>query len=143
MGGARLCAAPRGRREWGWAPADDHKWREVGTGPQAAGTSDDVMRGSRGRRGGGPVRCSLMGRLIVRIVGPPNMHSAVFDLFKKIQTNLNLVPSKDGPTKLKKFQVKYVFEGNEIRNKFPYMNFLKFGVEFEVKFKESLRLEIQ
>jgi hypothetical protein len=52
MGGARLCAAPRGRREWGWAPADDHKWREVGTGPQAAGTSDDVMRGSRGRRGG-------------------------------------------------------------------------------------------
>jgi hypothetical protein len=84
-----------------------------------------------------------MGRLIVRIVGPPNMHSAVFDLFKKFQTNLNLVPSKDGPTKLKKFQVKYVFEGNEIRNKFPYMNFLKFGVEFEVKFKESLRLEIQ
>jgi hypothetical protein len=38
---------------------------------------------------------------------------------------------------LKKCQIKYVFEGNQIRNFFS-----KFGSEFELKFKEAIRLEI-
>jgi hypothetical protein len=40
-----------------------------------------------------------------------------------------------------KISKKYVFEGNQIRNKFPYRNISKFGVEFELKFKEALGFE--
>jgi hypothetical protein len=36
-------------------------------------------------------------------------------------------------TKLKKIQIKYGFEEFEIRNNFPYWNFLKFGVGFELE----------
>jgi hypothetical protein len=38
---------------------------------------------------------------------------------------------------------KYVFKGNQIRNKFSYRNFLKFGLEFKLKFKEALGFEFQ
>jgi hypothetical protein len=38
---------------------------------------------------------------------------------------------------------KYVFEGNQIRNKFSYRNFLNFGLEFKLKFKEALGFEFQ
>jgi hypothetical protein len=71
------------------------------------------------------------------------VNSMVFDLFKKFQTNLNVVRSKDGPSKLQKFQIEYVFEGNQIRNKFPYRKFSTFDVEFQLKFKEALEFEFQ
>jgi hypothetical protein len=51
--------------------------------------------------------------------------------------------SKGEPTKLQNFQIKYLFEGNQMRNKFLYRNFSKFGVEFELKFKEALGFEFQ
>jgi hypothetical protein len=38
-----------------------------------------------------------------------------------------------GFLKLKKFQIKCGFEGFEIRNNFPYWNFSKFGVGFELE----------
>jgi hypothetical protein len=44
--------------------------------------------------------------------GPDPVNSAVSDLFKKIQTNLNLIRSKDGLSKLNFFQIKYGVEGN-------------------------------
>jgi hypothetical protein len=39
---------------------------------------------------------------------------------------------------LLKFQIKYGFEACEIRNNFPYRNFSKFSLDFELKFKEAL-----
>jgi hypothetical protein len=65
-----------------------------------------------------------------------------FDSFKKISNEFELFWSKGEHTMLQKFQINYVFEGKQIRNKFPYRNFSKFGVEFELKPKESLRLEV-
>jgi hypothetical protein len=44
--------------------------------------------------------------------GPGLVNSAVSDLFKKNLTNLNLIQSKDGLPKLKKFQMKYEIKGN-------------------------------
>jgi hypothetical protein len=43
---------------------------------------------------------------------------------------------------LEKFQIKYGFVGNEIRNNFPYWNFSKFRIEFELKIKEALGFEL-
>jgi hypothetical protein len=51
-----------------------------------------------------------------------------------VQNNLSL---------LEKFQIKYGFGGNEIRNNFSYYNFSKFGIEFELKNKDVLGFEIQ
>jgi hypothetical protein len=45
--------------------------------------------------------------------------------------------------KLQKFQINYVFEGNQIRNKFPSRDFSKFGVEFELHVVEALGFEFQ
>jgi hypothetical protein len=39
---------------------------------------------------------------------------------------------------LESFQVKYGFEGFEVRNNFPYRNFLRFEVEFELKCREPI-----
>jgi hypothetical protein len=44
---------------------------------------------------------------------------------------------------LGKFQIKYVFVDNEIRSNFPYWNFSKFWIEFKLKIKKALGLEIQ
>jgi hypothetical protein len=44
---------------------------------------------------------------------------------------------KDGLFELKIFQIKYGCEGIKIRNNFPYWNFSKFGIEFELKFMEG------
>jgi hypothetical protein len=63
------------------------------------------------------------------------VNSTVFDLLKFFQTKLILV-------QLLIFQIKYVFEGNQIRKTFLYRNFSTFGVEFKLKFKEALGLEI-
>jgi hypothetical protein len=45
--------------------------------------------------------------------------------------------------KLQKFQINYVFERNQIRNKFPSRDFSKFGVEFELQVEEALGFEFQ
>jgi hypothetical protein len=42
-----------------------------------------------------------------------------------------------------KFQIKYGFVGNEIRNNFPNWNVSKFRIEFELKIKEAPGFEIQ
>jgi hypothetical protein len=40
---------------------------------------------------------------------------------------------------IKNFQIKYGYEGIKIRNNFAYWNFSKFGIEFELKFREGSR----
>jgi hypothetical protein len=54
-----------------------------------------------------------------------------------------LIRSKDRFPKFKKFQIKYGCEALEIRNNFPYWNFSKFGVEFELHSGEFLSIWIQ
>jgi hypothetical protein len=56
-----------------------------------------------------------------------------FYVFKEFSTDSNLKWSKGCLTILKKLQIKYEFVGNYIRNNFPYWNFSKFGIEFELK----------
>jgi hypothetical protein len=40
----------------------------------------------------------------------------------------------------KKNQIEYDFEVFKIRNNFSYWDFSKFGIEFELKFKEAPRV---
>jgi hypothetical protein len=51
-----------------------------------------------------------------------------------------LIQSKDELAQFKKFQIKYGFEGFELRNNFPYWNFSKFGLKFEFKNQGSSRV---
>jgi hypothetical protein len=51
-----------------------------------------------------------------------------------------LIQSKDGIPELKIFQIKYNFEGFEIRNNFSSINFLRFKMDFELKFKKASRV---
>jgi hypothetical protein len=44
-----------------------------------------------------------------------------------------LIQLKDGLPEIEKFQIKYIFVSNLIRNNFPYWNFSKFGIEFELE----------
>jgi hypothetical protein len=44
---------------------------------------------------------------------------------------------------LQNFQIKYGTEGFEERNNFPYWTFSKFGIEFELKIKDSLEFEFE
>jgi hypothetical protein len=41
-----------------------------------------------------------------------------------------------------KFQIKYEFVENGIRNNFPFWNLSKFRIEIELKIKDALRFKI-
>jgi hypothetical protein len=55
------------------------------------------------------------------------------------QNEHDLIRSKTGFILIKKIQIKYGCDGIKIRNNFPYWNFSKFGIEFELKFREGSR----
>jgi hypothetical protein len=76
-------------------------------------------------------------------MGQPEGNSARSQLFKNFSNKFKLIQSKDGLLVLGKFQIKYVFVDNEIRSNFPYWNFSKFWIEFKLKIKKALGLEIQ
>jgi hypothetical protein len=90
-----------------------------------------AVRGPAGRSGGGAWAAAA--------VGSAHKNSNVFDLFKGIPEGSDLIRLKDGLSELKNFQIKYGYEGIKIRNNFPYWNFSKFGIEFELKFREYSR----
>jgi hypothetical protein len=50
---------------------------------------------------------------------------------------------KDALPMFRKIQLKHGFEENGIRNNFPYWYFPKFRIEYELKIKESLGIEIR
>jgi hypothetical protein len=50
----------------------------------------------------------------------------------------NLTGKKGAFPCSKKIQIKCVWKGIEIRNNFPYKNFSRFKMEFELKFRELL-----
>jgi hypothetical protein len=66
-----------------------------------------------------------------------------FLIYSKIFKRLELIRSKEILPMLQKFQIQYGFEYFEIRNNYPYCNFSKFRIEFELKIKEALEFEIQ
>jgi hypothetical protein len=45
---------------------------------------------------------------------------------------------KGGPTMLQKFQIKFGWKELEIKNNFPYRNFSRFEMKFELKLREAL-----
>jgi hypothetical protein len=47
---------------------------------------------------------------------------------------------KKGPSQLKKFEIKYGFEGFDERNNFSYKNVLRFEVDFELNFREASKV---
>jgi hypothetical protein len=71
--------------------------------------------------------------------GPDSRESGIFYLVKRISKGSDLIRLKDGLSELKNFKIKYGCEGIKIRNNFPYWNFSKFGIEFELKFREGFR----
>jgi hypothetical protein len=64
---------------------------------------------------------------------------ATFVLFELIFNRTDLILSKDGLPELENFQTKYGIVENETRNHFPYCNFSKFSLEFELKIREGSR----
>jgi hypothetical protein len=60
--------------------------------------------------------------------------------FKYFQIQLNRAQTdlfQIGLSQLKKFEIKYVWKVFEIRNNFPYNDFLKFEMNFELKLREA------
>jgi hypothetical protein len=57
--------------------------------------------------------------------------------FKIIQTHSNLVQRKISLLGFDKFKIKYGYEGFYLRNIFPYRNFSRFEMVFELKIKEA------
>jgi hypothetical protein len=55
--------------------------------------------------------------------------------FEIIQIRQNLIQTKTDTPVLQKFGIKYVWKLFEIRNNFPYSNFSRFEMEFELKFR--------
>jgi hypothetical protein len=49
-----------------------------------------------------------------------------------------MVLIEGGHTVLQKFQIKHGWKEIEIRNNFPYSNFSRLEIEFELKFRELL-----
>jgi hypothetical protein len=94
--------------------------------------------------GGDPVgerRGGRMGRPgKERNMGPTQKNSIRFDLFKKNSNNFELIQFKYGLPVLKKFQIKYGCEGFDVRNNFPYINFLIFETKFELKIGKDSRV---
>jgi hypothetical protein len=69
------------------------------------------------------------------------MDSNVFNIFKRFQKSFNFHLSKKDIPELKKFEIKYGFEGFDGRNNFLYRNFFRFKVDVEWKFREALWFE--
>jgi hypothetical protein len=125
-------------------------------GVRGSGAAGQVARRGGGDPAGAGPGCAVghsgsergenrghVGRPGERKIDQAQRNSKIFNLFKKISNEYELFWSKSEPTRLQKFQINYVFEENQIRNKFPYRYFSKFRVEFELKFEEALGFKIQ
>jgi hypothetical protein len=97
------------------------------------------LRCRQGTAARGPAGRSSGGAWAAAGVGSTDKNSNVFNLFKGIPEGSDLILLKDGLSELKNFQIKYGCEGIKIRNTFPYWNFSKFGIEFELKIREVSR----
>jgi hypothetical protein len=76
-------------------------------------------------------------------VGPadgPDPTRNLFYCFYFFSKEANLNCFNSCLLELENFQIKYGFEGFEVRNNFPYWNFSRFKTNFELKFKEASRV---
>jgi hypothetical protein len=105
------------------------KAAEAGGGRRIGAHGGDPVGERRGGRAGRPEK--------ERNMGPTQKNSFCFDLFIKISNGFELIPFKGGLSVLEKFQIKYVCEGFEVRNNFPYINFLISETKFELKIREG------
>jgi hypothetical protein len=123
---------PRGvKRRWrGGGPVPTVDVRERRRRPPVD-EAEDPACGPAGRSGGGAWAAAA--------VGSAHKNSNAFDLFKGIPEISVMIRLKDGLSELKNFQIKYGCDEIKIRNNFPYWNFSKFGIEFELKFREDSR----
>jgi hypothetical protein len=55
----------------------------------------------------------------------------------KFNTRSNFLWPKQDIPEIKKFEIKYVFEGFDERNNFLHRNFSRFEMDFKIKFRES------
>jgi hypothetical protein len=60
--------------------------------------------------------------------------------FKLIQIAFKLGSIQIGPSQDQKISDKIWLRGFDVRNIFPYRNFFRFKIEFELKFRESSRV---
>jgi hypothetical protein len=58
-----------------------------------------------------------------------------FLFIQNYSNEFELIWSKGRHPLLEIFQIKYGIEWFEERNNFPYRNYFRFGIEFEIKFK--------
>jgi hypothetical protein len=87
---------------------------------------------------------SLGGSLLVRGRAATSTDRLVpreFSLIQiKFKLHSNLTRSKQNLPKLEKFEIKYDCEGFDVSNIFPYLNFSRFEMEFELKIREAYRV---
>jgi hypothetical protein len=134
MGGfGRSTAKRRGDEGWRSSGAPS-----TGKGPGAA----EAATGRRLRTHTGVGVWSRNGSWGV-CYGPGLVKSAFSELNQIFSNGLELILSKDGLLVLENFQIKHGCAGNQIRNNFPYWNFSKFRIEFELKMKEALGFKIK
>jgi SLT domain-containing protein len=136
----------RGREEGGNAVAEEEGLLRCSTEGRGRATTDRArdrrtqsMSGVGERLIGGPTWG----------VGPSNTTGSRFkpiQFFQTvsniIQTHSNLIGFKKNLPKLKKFKIKYGFKEFDERNSFPYRNFSRFEIEFEIKIREYLIIQI-
>jgi hypothetical protein len=73
------------------------------------------------------------------VLGWPKINSNNFELIQIFSKETWIDSLKNALPVLEKFQIKYIFEGNQIRNNFTYCNFSKFRIEFQLKIREGSR----
>jgi hypothetical protein len=77
---------------------------------------------------------------------PSGARNVNLNKFEWIQIQLKLIQTSFDPNIILPssfFEIKYIFEGFEERNHFVHRNFFRFDVDFEWKFREASRFEIQ
>jgi hypothetical protein len=72
------------------------------------------------------------------VSGPARMHSVGSELIKCFSNRFEWIRLEEGLLMLESFQIKYGHVDNLIRNKFPHCSFSKFGMEFELKIRETI-----
>jgi hypothetical protein len=112
-----------------------------GNDPNAAEAGGAPCGNRGGRKGGwpvgrpvgwGPPICETR-REGERMASGSGCDSIKFEI---IQIRPNLIQTKTNTPLLQTFEIKYGWKVFEIRNNFPYHNFSRFKMEFELKFRE-------
>jgi hypothetical protein len=80
-----------------------------------------------------PPSVSKMRREGERMAGRSGCDLIKFEIF---QNRRNSIQTKIDPPVPQKFELKYGWRAFEVRNNFPYKGFLRFEMDFELKFRE-------